>query len=232
MKFKMPKAVLSLMLLALGAFAHPNQAHAQWAVIDASNLAQSIKTYSMDAQSYLVAVKTYETLILEYEDMVRQAETGNYTGMVADYGPLSDVLNTVALAASDADSASIIKNNLSLSTNLRSSLKHSQDALGNAINQAKAAGGADAMLNAQNALQAANAQVQQIIAQQMLASASAQNAKDQQSQNQKTYASRDAQNTRFGSLTTASNNGEQICGSAFQNQYCGSGPLYGTASMH
>jgi hypothetical protein len=152
--------------------------------------------------------------------MVLQAEHGQYQGELMDYTVIGQIMNTAALAYSDVDSGMMLVANAKLSTNLHASLTSSTDALGKAMQDAKNAGGRDAMINAQNALMSANAQIQAIVAQQAVAQADQQNAIQQHAQNIETQAAQSMLATPMPVMNGQSNSSQQMCGGAVQNPYC------------
>jgi hypothetical protein len=219
-KLIMSRTILSLMALSIVSFLHPTQAHAQWAVFDGANLAENIANYGEQAQAQLTRIQQYENQLLMYEDMVAQAKAGNFGAVLQDFGPASSLLGVVEKASSDLDEATIIKQNAQTTANLHGGLTAGMDSLKQAFTDAKAAGGRDAMLQANNEMAQAQAQLQQVVAQQAILDGDLQRAAQQQVQTQQAAAQSDLQNSTLQSIPTARGNSEQMCGSVQGNPYC------------
>jgi conjugal transfer/entry exclusion protein len=216
------KTIIIGITVGLLSLINASLAHAQWAVVDGTNLIQNIKEYVVQGEQYATMLNTYENQLLMYQNLERQATLRTITLVIPDQRAINGTMDDNETALQSGDSNSIASNNAQASSSIHTNLSTAQDALSTALVDSKSADGQDSELQAQNEMMAANGQLQQIVAQEIVAESDYQAAARKSDQDMQQQAASNFVNANSSTSTTpiGPSAAEQICGSSFSNQYC------------
>ncbi len=216
------KTIIMGLAIGLLSLMTASQAHAQWAVVDGTNLIQNIKNYIVQGEQYSSQLQAYENQTLIYQNLEKQASLRTISLANPDLSVINGTMNDNETALQSGNANSIASNNAQVSSSIHTSLSTAQDALSTALSDSKSADGQNSELQAQNEMAAANGQLQQIVAQEIVAESDYQAAVRKNDQSMQQQAASNYVNANSSASTTpiGPSAAEQICGSSFNNQYC------------